>query len=110
MTPMLGMSRRDYFRWMGVGAGTMAAGTFRSFAMRAQEPEVQESQEVIADRQRRMQWWHAAKFGMFIHWGLYSVYGHHEWAMEEEGIPVAEYEELAKRFKPQPTPARSWAK
>ena len=47
---------------------------------------------------------------MFIHWGLYSVYGHHEWAMEEEGIPVAEYEQLAKQFKPQPHAARSWAK
>jgi alpha-L-fucosidase len=53
---------------------------------------------------------HDAKFGMFIHWGLYSVYGHHEWAMEEEGIPVAEYERLAKRFKPQPNAARAWAK
>ena len=57
-----------------------------------------------------MKWWHAAKFGMFIHWGLYSVYGHHEWAMEEEGIPVAEYEQLAKQFKPQPRAARAWAK
>ena len=38
---------------------------------------------------------------MFIHWGLYSVLGRHEWAMEEEGIPVAEYQQLAKQFKPQ---------
>jgi hypothetical protein len=32
-------------------------------------------------RARRMQWWHDAKFGMFIHFGLYSVLGRHEWAM-----------------------------
>jgi alpha-L-fucosidase len=63
-----------------------------------------------ADRERRMQWWHQAKFGMFIHWGLYSVLGRHEWAMEEEGIPVAEYQLLAQRFTPQPHAARAWAR
>ena len=47
---------------------------------------------------------------MFIHWGLYSVLGRHEWVMENEGIPVAEYEQLAKRFKPKPNAARDWAK
>jgi alpha-L-fucosidase len=47
---------------------------------------------------------------MFIHWGLYSVIGHHEWAMEMEGIPVPQYEGLAKIFKPQPNAARAWAK
>ena len=61
------------------------------------------------DRQRRMQWWHEAKFGLFIHWGLYSVIGRHEWAMEMEGIPVTEYEKLAQRFKPKKDIARSWA-
>ena len=63
-----------------------------------------------ADRQRRMKWWHEAKFGMFIHWGLYSILGRHEWVMENEGIPVSEYAPLAKQFKPKPFPARDWAK
>lgn len=63
-----------------------------------------------ADHARRMQWWHEARFGMFIHWGLYSVLGRHEWAMEEEGIPVSEYEQLAKRFQPKPNAAQAWAK
>ena len=66
--------------------------------------------EEPADRARRMRWWHEARFGMFIHWGLYSVLGRHEWVMENEGIPVAEYEQLAKQFKPNPYPARAWAK
>jgi alpha-L-fucosidase len=47
---------------------------------------------------------------MFIHFGLYSVLGRHEWAMEMEGIPVAEYEQLAKRFNPKPNSARAWAR
>jgi len=63
-----------------------------------------------ADRERRMQWWHEARFGMFVHWGLYSVLGRHEWVMEQEGIPVAEYEQLAQRFKPAPNAARAWAR
>ncbi len=57
-----------------------------------------------------MQWWHAAKFGMFVHWGLYSVIGQHEWAMEIEGIPIPQYELLAKQFKPKPNAARDWAR
>jgi alpha-L-fucosidase len=62
------------------------------------------------DRARRLKWWREARFGMFIHWGLYSVYGRHEWVMENEGIPVAEYEEAAKRFNPEPNAARAWAR
>ncbi|HWW73877.1 MAG TPA: alpha-L-fucosidase, partial [Pyrinomonadaceae bacterium] len=54
-------------------------------------------------------WWHEAKFGMFIHWGLYSVYGRHEWVQEMEGIPAAEYARAAKLFKPRPDAAREWA-
>jgi alpha-L-fucosidase len=63
-----------------------------------------------ADREARMKWWHEARFGMFIHWGLYSTLGRHEWVMEEEGIPVAEYEKQAKLFKPKPNAARDWAR
>ncbi|PYV24730.1 MAG: alpha-L-fucosidase [Acidobacteria bacterium] len=111
------MSRRESLQWLGVGATTVAAGSLTSCQPQTEQPqsasapvEPHESPQVIAERERRMKWWHAAKFGMFIHWGLYSVYGHHEWAMEEEGIPVAEYEQLAKQFKPQPRAARAWAK
>jgi alpha-L-fucosidase len=91
-------SRRSYLAMLGAGA-TLAAS-----APGAPAPAGD------ADRARRMRWWHEAKFGMFIHWGLYSVLGRHEWAMEEEGIPVPEYEQLAKRFTPQPNAARAWAR
>ena len=47
---------------------------------------------------------------MFVHFGLYSVLGRHEWAMEEEGIPISEYQLLAKRFNPTSHAARAWAK
>jgi alpha-L-fucosidase len=61
-------------------------------------------------RRRRMRWWHEARFGMFVHWGLYSLLGRHEWAMNRERIPVREYEELADRFRPKPRPMREWAR
>ena len=58
----------------------------------------------------RMQWWRDARFGMFIHWGLYSIPAGEwkgkeypqigEWIMKNARIPVAEYEELAKQFNP----------
>ena len=114
-----GISRREYLRMMGVGATAVTMSTIPAGCKREHPPQgnisstgepASESPEVRADRERRMKWWHAAKFGMFIHWGLYSVYGHHEWAMEQEGIPVAEYEQLAKQFKPRPNAAREWAK
>lgn len=85
---------------MGLGAAA-SHSALPSFAMQTSGD---------ADSERRMKWWHEAKFGMFIHWGLYSVLGRHEWAMEQEAIPVAEYEPLAKQFRPKPNAAREWAR
>ena len=61
------------------------------------------------DQQRRMKWWHDAKFGMFIHFGLYAAHGRHEWAMEMEAIPVAEYQKFTAGFNPAPGTPRKWA-
>jgi alpha-L-fucosidase len=109
------ISRRDSLLLMGSGAALAASGLSTNCgpgtapAVKPNAAEV-ESAEVLADRARRMKWWHEARFGMFIHWGLYCTIGHHEWAMEMEGIPVPQYEQLAKVFKPQPHAARAWAK
>src|SRR3954470_17060393 len=62
-----------------------------------------------ADQQRRMKWWHDAKFGMFIHFGLYAARGRHEWDMEDEAVPVLEYQKLTAGFNPAPGSARKWA-
>ena len=58
----------------------------------------------------RMKWWREARFGMFIHWGVYSVpagtykgeQSKHigEWIMRDFNIPVAEYAEYARQFNP----------
>jgi len=62
------------------------------------------------DRAQRMQWWHEARFGMFVHWGLYSQLGRHEWVMNRERIPLPEYEALAATWQVKERPAREWAK
>ena len=72
----------------------------------AQDEEAAEA----ATRARRMRWWHEAKFGMFIHWGLYSLIGQQEWVMESEGIPIPQYEILARHFHPKQGAAREWAR
>ena len=58
---------------------------------------------------KRLRWFQDARFGMFIHWGLYAQLGRHEWVMNRERIPVPEYEKLADTWKPKPRPAREWA-
>src|SRR5262245_52075376 len=102
------ISRRDYLKLLGGGA-VMASSNISTINLSESGPLAFVPDE-RADRERRMKWWHEAKFGMFIHWGLYSVLGRHEWVMENEGIPVAEYEQVANQFKPKPNAARDWAK
>ena len=48
----------------------------------------------------RMKWWNEARFGMFIHWGLYSVLARDCWVMHDERISTEEYARLAQQFKP----------
>src|SRR6266513_876976 len=106
------MSRRD---WMMESGSVLAAATLPLSSALGFRPASNPAQAATApsdsdaDRQRRMKWWHEARFGMFIHWGLYSVIGRHELVMEDEGIPVSEYAPLAKQLKPKPFPAREWA-
>jgi len=74
--------------------------------------------ETKAQRDIRMKWWREARFGMFIHWGLYSVPagfydgkpigGIGEWIMRTANIPVARYAEYAKQFDPEKFDATEW--
>lgn len=68
----------------------------------------------------KMEWWREAKFGMFIHWGVYSVpagYYHGrpvkgigEWIMNHGKIPMTEYQQFAKKFDPIDFNADEWVK
>jgi alpha-L-fucosidase len=76
--------------------------------------------ETPAERDQRMSWWREARFGMFIHWGLYAVpAGEYngqrstrigEWIMDWANIPRAEYEKFAPKFNPVKFDAREWVR
>src|SRR6266516_1680380 len=51
---------------------------------------------IPAERVAARQWFRDAKFGMFIHWGVYSLLGQGEWVMQQRELPVGTYEWLAK--------------
>jgi alpha-L-fucosidase len=71
-------------------------------------------------REKRLEWWREARFGMFIHWGLYAVPagewkgklipGIGEWIMNRARIPVREYELLAREFNPVKFNADEWVR
>jgi alpha-L-fucosidase len=111
-------TRRSFLKQFGAaGAAALAAANAEALALPAagaqapaQSAPTAADQKQAATREQRMQWWHEAKFGMFIHWGLYSVLGQHEWAKEVQGIPIPQYEILAKNFHPKPNAARDWAR
>jgi len=110
-------TRRSFLKQVGA-AGAMALtaanaegmGLHGAAASGEQAAPSPSQAKQAATRAARMKWWHEAKFGMFIHWGLYSVIGQHEWALECEGVPISQYEKLAGHFNPKPNAAREWAR
>jgi alpha-L-fucosidase 2 len=82
----------------------------------AQESKVEP--ETKEQRDARMAWWREARFGMFIHWGLYAVPagtwngarvdGIGEWIMQKAEIPLAQYKALAPQFNPTNFNAEEW--
>lgn len=78
------------------------------------------SQKAVSQKER-MKWWNEARFGMFIHWGVYSVpggvykghemrHGGAEWIMNRSKIPVNEYQQYAKEFNPVKYDADAWVR
>jgi alpha-L-fucosidase len=57
---------------------------------------------------KNREWFQNAKFGLFIHWGVYSVLGDGEWVMNTEQIPIKAYEKLPSFFNPTQFNAREW--
>lgn len=92
--------------------------TFLSSVVPGAESLKDYTNETAAQRDARMAWFNDARFGMFIHWGVYSVpagewegktnYG--EWFLEETKMPVSQYEKFAQQFNPVKFDARAWVK
>src|SRR5205085_10728064 len=54
------------------------------------------------------EWFQDSKFGLFVHWGVYSVLGEGEWVMNNAKMPISEYEKLAPKFNPTEFDAAEW--
>ena len=107
------------FRWLlmlaaGLAAPAAALATDEALSARPSASAAPLSHDA------RMAWWREARFGMFIHWGLYSVAagewegkatsGAGEWIMNDMAIPLSQYAKLAPRFNPVKFDARQWAR
>ena len=83
-------------------------------------PKEKEKRVKMSAQDQKMEWWREARFGMFIHWGLYAqpagewkgerIPGISEWIMARAEIPVSEYEKLAETFNPVKYNADEWVK
>jgi alpha-L-fucosidase len=63
-----------------------------------------------AENLKAREWFQDAKFGLFIHWGVYSALGDGEWVMNNKKMTVAEYEKLPAKFNPTEYDPAEWVK
>ena len=94
------------------------ACVFGLLCIPAARARAQEQRPADPAREARLAWFRDAKFGLFIHWGLYAIpagqwkgqpiRGIGEWIMLRARIPVAEYEQLASQFNPTRFDAEAW--
>jgi alpha-L-fucosidase len=71
----------------------------------AQLPKETEAQKSV-----RMKWWTDARFGMFIHWGLYALPARHEWVKNNERLTNDQYQKYFEMFNPDLYDPHEWAK
>lgn len=84
--------------------------------------EAEKAQRPQARNDPRLEWWRGARFGAFIHWGLYSLpdpwperpdhggWWTQEWLMQVKRVPVREYEQLAAQFNPRHFDPAAWVR
>lgn len=66
--------------------------------------------ETEAQKEERLAWWTEARFGMFIHWGLYAQAARHEWVKSRESISDEDYQKYFELFNPDLFDPAEWAK
>src|ERR1035437_5867680 len=66
--------------------------------------------ETDAQKNKRMEWWQDGRFGMFIHFGLYSGAARHEWVKHNEHLTNEEYQKYFDEFNPDLFDPVKWAK
>ncbi len=101
-----------------LGAASVAASVFVAVSsVSAADAPAAPPQETKQQHDARMAWFRDAKFGMFIHWGVYSVpagewkgnKNYAEWFLEQTKMPVSQYEKYRDEFNPVKFDAKQWA-
>jgi len=67
-----------------------------------------QSYQPTSENLKNREWFQDAKFGLFVHWGVYSVLGDGEWVMNQQQIPINTYEKLPAFFNPTEFDATAW--
>jgi len=95
------MERRNFLKSTAfIGAGTILLPGCTGFSGSNVPPFLNDYKDLYSTDPRKaaLKWFREARYGMFIHYGLYSLLGRHEWVQLREKIPVAEYAKLKDRF------------
>lgn len=85
---------------------SLAVLLFTAGIASAQEQSYKPTPENLKSRE----WFENARFGLFIHWGVYSILGDGEWVMNQQQIPIETYEKLPQLFNPTAFDAKAWVK
>lgn len=80
------------------------------FCICFQSANAQEGYQPTKENLEARKWFEEAKFGMFIHWGVYSVLGDGEWVMNNQNMAIESYEKLPEFFNPIKFDAEEWVK
>ncbi len=70
--------------------------------------KAQQNYQPTAENLKAREWFQQARFGLFIHWGVYSVLGDGEWVMNNQQIPIKSYEKIPAFFNPTEFNAKEW--
>jgi alpha-L-fucosidase len=113
MTAM-NISRRSFVGGGAAAAAGFALGSLPPF--RSPGPGMWATAVLPPADDARMAWWREARFGMFVHWGLYSILAgewmgrtdHAEWIRTTAHIPLATYDRLVARFNPAKFDPDAW--
>src|ERR1017187_9315593 len=94
----LTFGRISYANKMSKKSTLLIAMSFIALTLQAQTKRL--FTETQAEKEKRMAWWMDDRFGMFIHWGIYSMAARHEWVKHNEHMSNEQYQKYFDFFNP----------